>query len=386
MSDIQTAQLEKYKNLDQWKVPVYTFPDIDAVIRSGFPEDGIYQIKQDGVQYFDVLIRNTHKLSEADNLIVCFNGAVSSRGTKKGPFFSGLSITEGLDVPCIFISDPSLDLPEKITLGWYGGNEYQPNLQLNIIGLLNAIAQAYELKLLLIGGSGAGYSVLSITQRLVTGSLALVWNPQTSISKYFHHFVERYLRAAFPTKFGEMARRFPTLARNKVQFNEKVLASTGITHSLTEKGNEVHNPIIYLQNRHDWHVENHANPYLSNWNEWNRVAPAVFLNDSKKIGLVMGDWGSDHAVPPKALLLSLIKFGLEIDANTVFENNVEQFLKFFAAEERYDWILSHDRKLGIEIKYQFDSGRNVLKTQSVALNSDPNETYSYAFYLVINEE
>src|SRR5690606_26518123 len=116
---------------------------------------------QDGEQYCDIYVKNTNRLKSASSMLVCFNGAVSRQGARKGPFFSGLSITESLDIPCFFISDPSLDLPEQLTLSWYAGNQHQPNFQTNVAKFLNAVAVKYTLKVLLLGGSGAGFAALS---------------------------------------------------------------------------------------------------------------------------------------------------------------------------------------------------------------------------------
>ncbi len=382
----EMAKPGQSKNLAQWRMPVFVYADLDSALASKFAQDGIYQIEMENEQYLDIMIKNSDKFASSDTVVVGFNGAVSSRGIKKGPFFSGVSITDDLDTPCIFVSDPTLDLSQSLTLSWYAGNEKNPSLQAKIANLLNGIAKIHELRIILLGGSGAGFAILSIIQRLKQDSLALVWNPQTSIAKYFPHFVYRYLETAFPTILSSLSKQQPPAQRKTQPFFEKVMDKAGITHSLSNitEANQ-RNRIVYLQNRHDWHLEQHANTFLGRLGKWKRLAPAVFTNETKMTTVVVGDWGDDHAVPTKTVIHSLLKTCIDTHPNSLLVEKAQKLTAHFEDEIHFDWSLCHDHELILNISAQYNADTNTLRAQTAIANPQ-NDGYTYAFYLVVNGE
>ena len=301
------TKVDNRKNLTQWKLPIYVYSDLNKALKSGFNRDGIYQIRINEHASLDILVKNSELFSKCETLIVGFGGAIMNRGKKKGPFFSGLSITDDIEAPCLLISDPTLDLSQKISLSWYAGSETNPHLRPFIVDLLNGISQLYQVRIVLFGGSGAGFAILSLINSLVAGSLAFVWNPQTSISRYFPNFVHRYLEVAFPNSLAQLRPgESESEATNSAAY-EKALEETGIVHNLLKENYDAcHNTIFFLQNRHDWHLDQHANPYLTRIGQWTRLAPAVFVNEAKTAAMVIGDWGAGHAVPPRELIHSLL--------------------------------------------------------------------------------
>ncbi len=310
-----------------------------------------------------------------------------NRGKKKGPFFSGLSITDDIEAPCLLISDPTLDLSQKISLSWYAGSEKNPHLRSFIVDLLNGISQLHQLRIVLFGGSGAGFAILSLINSLVAGSLAFVWNPQTSISRYFPNFVHRYLEVAFPnslTQLRSVENRDKTMSSKAYEI---ALEKTGIVHNLLKEDcNSCHNTIFFLQNRHDWHLDQHANPYLNRVGGWTRLASAVFVNEAKTAAMVIGDWGPGHAVPSRELIHSLLALCVSTAPEILLQKSVNQFIDIFRNEKHYDWALCHDHILSVDINAHFDSASEVLQVKASIRNPVVNEKYVYAYYLYENGE
>lgn len=373
------------KNLEQWKCPVFTFQNMRDAVASGFTNSGIYQVKMSDDLTLDILLKNAEKLTQSETLVVVLTGAIATRGTKKGPFFSGLSITEDLDAPCAFISDPTLDYSQNLTLAWYAGNQKIPKLQQYIIQILNSIAHLYKLRLVLVGGSGAGFGILSIIQQLCEGSLALVWNPQTSISKYFPNFVKRYVESAFPKIYSETSKRVPLTRRKTPQFFERILDQTDINHKLYASDVAVQrNRIIYLQNRHDWHLLEHANPYLASLGKWSRLSPTLFLNSSRMTAFAVGDWGEGHAAPTKPLIKSLIELCVDLPPEVLMTSSAGQLVSQFDGVPHYDWVLCHDRQLELKTEIRYDNELELIYAETTVTNPDPDEVYSHAFYLMVD--
>lgn len=85
-----------------------------------------------------------------------------------------------------------------VPLGWYAGNEEIPDLQTQLVRLLERISDCTGARLLIIGGSGGGYAAIQLGLSLRCRTSVLVWNPQTAIADYVPKFVTQYLCTAFP--------------------------------------------------------------------------------------------------------------------------------------------------------------------------------------------
>lgn len=230
--------------------------------------------------------------SESEYALVFFNGAVSSREAKTGPFFSGLTIARELDLPILSISDPAVEFNREIGLGWYAGNIFFQDQQKYIAELLNKLSSIARKKLILIGGSGGGFAILSIIDMLCEQHYAIVWNPQTSIEKYQREIVIKYVSESFELK-------------NNLNDSIDVLDKFGIRHDLINDTCVGKSKILFLQNKSDWHLNIHAIPYLeSKGIKAELESSNCFI---KNIYYIIENYGVGHIGPSRDTLKMYIK-------------------------------------------------------------------------------
>ncbi len=369
-----------YKDVSQWNTPVYKFASIEDLIGSGFSSDGIYQTSVGSNTELDMLLQNAN-LSKSDGYaLVGFNGAITKREEKKSPFFSGVSVTSGFDVPYLSFSDPTLDIDGKLSLAWYAGNEDVPDLPQKVAQILNAFARERNLKLVLFGGSGAGFAILNMLAYLRADYVALVWNPQTNIVNYFTRFVERYARTGFPALWKKMRPAKDTKGVSKV-FLDDFFSQLGISYKLNKINIDGNGQVIFLQNREDWHVETHAEPFLAKFGPWLRVGPATFRMDSLNFGVVFGEWGEGHAAPPRATIRALLEYCLNNKSPLSAEDNI---LHIFEQEQRYEWSLAVEKELLFDLSVQYFAEDRMISASIQLVNAKPQAKYTYAFYLLVN--
>ena len=394
-----------YKDFSRWELPVFPCADISSALESGFTQDGIYQIKLADEMTLDVLVQNAKALRSARDALVGFNGAVTQREKKKGPFFSGTSVTKGIAVPSISFSDPTLDIDGQIGLAWYAGCERVPDLPQKIAEILNGLASLYDLKLILFGGSGAGFAVLNISPHLKASHVALVWNPQTRIVKYFTRFVEKYVKSGFPQLWARMYNKTVYKEKGAEAFLSSVLSKAGVVHELGRGGVNERGQVLYLQNRHDWHTETHADPFLVQFGPWEKVGPAAYLAIDKRIGVVLGDWGEGHAAPPRKVIYELLDFC--VGCKDIFSKGTHGVFSLFDEESSCPWMLCdepssvsqavaprpdiapepqtslRERALKLDVVYS-RSTSELLVELSLHHADYKKNNFVYAFYLMIN--
>lgn len=282
-------------NLKNWNYPsiesdIYNFTS-DCISNS---TDGIYRLKYDR-ESLDFLCEGTERFIKERGVLVCLSGAITKREQKKAPFFSGLNIAHKLEMPIISISDPSLAISNNISLGWYAGNEAQKKLPQTIASILSLISKKLDTKIIFFGGSGGGFASLSIMHYMTGEAYGLIWNPQTSISKYYKNYVANYIREAFPK----------TIVHSNLYMT---LEKIGIIHDLNKLYGENKNKevkILYLQNSTDtFHVKQHMYPLI---NATNASKENNYVYASS-VGIVfcMKNWGEGHISPDTDKIIEIL--------------------------------------------------------------------------------
>lgn len=122
---------------------------------------------------------------------------------------------------------------------------------------------------------------------------AFVWNPQTSISRYKLFAVQKYLKIAFPS----------ISASSNIH---ESLNSTGIIHDIVHCADLLSSnyPILYLQNKTDWHTDLHAKPFIEKV-QFVKKTEEIFSYQNN-FAYWQGDWGKGHIVPPRKIILSAL--------------------------------------------------------------------------------
>lgn len=211
-------------------------------------------------------------------LVVVFHGATEK--DFRLPFLSGQTVTAGLPVSKLFLSDPSLYLSPDLALCWFAGNEYQPNLMGDLRSIINKVlAVTGGDRVITIGGSGGGYASLRMAMALGPKAAAVVMNPQTDPRRYLPHVVTAYSTLAWPT-------------RGLPDGLDLCTTLGGLTA-------ETSPTFYYLQNSQDLsHVHGHLDPFLK------------AKGFDGKGWLLMGEWGDGHIPPPKPVIRRTLELAL----------------------------------------------------------------------------
>ncbi|GAA4106220.1 hypothetical protein [Enteractinococcus coprophilus] len=254
---------------------VTEFSSLEDFVNHEVVPAGISTIYVGGIP-IDILISP----GSAKTTIFFFHGAIQPHFTL--PVLSGLGISGGLAANRVFISDPSLVLDEKLMLSWYAGNEHQPDLQQDLLTIMEKIVTSLDSeRTIFFGGSGGGFAALYFASYFAE-SLALVFNPQTDIAQYSRGAVRDYALRAFDINQDE-PRPLDKLPVGVV--------TDLCTHYMKSRPNSV----AYMQNMADKvHVEKHLTPF------WNAV------DADTEVFLLTDHWRDGHTPPPKELLSEIL--------------------------------------------------------------------------------
>jgi hypothetical protein len=163
--------------------------------------------------------------------------------------------------------------------------------------ILNQVSLLLGTKLILFGGSGGGYATLSVIQLMASQVSAVVWNPQTSISKYYSSAVVNYISTCFP---GETVdeKKHATLERLGVRHDLNLIYKDPLSCGSHQ--------ILYIQNVGDhFHVQNHAKPFMQTLNV-EEVGENVYTS---KAGFCFwfNHWGDGHLAPSREVILTAVE-------------------------------------------------------------------------------
>jgi pimeloyl-ACP methyl ester carboxylesterase len=178
-------------------------------------------------------------------LVVSFHGSLV-RSKFQLPRFEWRRTLGNLDAGILLIADTTLNLSEKMPLGWYIGTTEQ-DLAEEIAAVVKQVASdgGYE-HIVLAGSSGGGYAAMAISHRL-PGSLAVSFSPQTRVGDYGSWVHKALVQAAFPAH--------ETIDAVEADFPGRV----NLRRLYAEP--EIPNYVRYVQNSNDLdHVEVHYAP------------------------------------------------------------------------------------------------------------------------------
>lgn len=186
-------------------------------------------------------------LSHSKKLFVLFSGDIQ-REKNTPPVFQRWSWAPFFPGNCIYIADPTLNLSDSLSLGWYcGDKQYDP---LQYIGkLVEKVCDVKNISydnVVSYGSSGGGFAALRLI-RDFPFTQAVAINPQTEIKRYHRGKVKHYLSECFQGLSEEVV--FDS-------YKERL--------NLVECCNGFDGKkIIYAQNTQDvFHLDNHARPFM----------------------------------------------------------------------------------------------------------------------------
>lgn len=295
-------------DLDQWGGIVKThYENIDNIYL-----DGLHQINIDSQKLY-FYMKNTDKIKSNNKVIFSFNGAVSNREKKKGPFFTLLGVANRLEVPVISFSDDSTVNSDSLGLGWYAGNERIVDLPEKIAKIIDEFCIKNNVKPFLIGGSGGGFASLNVANYLENAADIFIWNPQTDLTKYYKRHVQNYYNCSFPS-----------LKSKSFNYKTEYIKKTLSCISLCEKEMTSKHNILYFQNKSDEHYNIHAVPFIE-INKYNKKNKNLYVKNNSII--ITPNWGVGHIEPPLYVVEYVIS---EIMKNNLGDNIVYNISKLFS--------------------------------------------------------
>jgi len=307
-SEAAVMELPAAYDLDAWKSEIHAHTSFEGIDASTWG-DGIHRIGNPAELTVDLYVNGLERLKSAKAgafVLIELSGAVSNRQGKKAPFFSGIGIARSLDLPLIAVSDPTLSMDSEVPLAWYAGNASMPDLQSRLARLLERISTSTGARLLIFGGSGAGFAALQLSSVLQCPVSVLVWNPQTAISDYVPNFVAQYITAAFPQHAGAVVTVLKETPDAQPRLLKSILEQTGVQHDVRVLPVSDMVEVIYLQNSDDWHVPRHVRPYMASRN-WEQCGKGYISKPVGNVGIHFGQWGAGHAAPPKEVIEQVIR-------------------------------------------------------------------------------
>ncbi|MFP3396174.1 hypothetical protein SB749_07485 [Brevibacterium sp. SIMBA_078] len=187
---------------------------------------------------------------DSDTTLVTFSGTSSAK-MQHVPAWIGNSVSAGLGINRILISDPSIILSTELRLAWYAGNYQQPLLQEDIAQFLTKVTAST--RPILFGPSGGGFAAL-LQGAVLPDSTVVASNPQTNIAKFTKAAVDRYMQIAWGQ--DELDSAWPP-------FTHEVMP-------LYARQNEA--KVIYIQNAGDAdHIEKHYSPFRDEAHSTNHI-------------------------------------------------------------------------------------------------------------------
>lgn len=205
------------------------------------------------------------------------------------PAITGWKVTEGLDASILAISDPCLLLDQKLELAWHAGTSSVP-LQFVYELVLNKIIKSLSpSRVIFWGGSGGGFASLYLSSR-IAGSIAFVWNPQTSILAYEESYVRQYAKVCFGEAGEDVSETF----------------AGKIVGDISEVCPNDANRVIWLQNKNDWHTEAHLLPFLKKTGLMDELPESCSRWVNERIYLCLEDFSEGHQPPPKDMIRRIL--------------------------------------------------------------------------------
>lgn len=373
-----------YLNYSAWKCERYTYspgwiPSREELLRDGIHSFTISELMPELT--LDLLASGVNQYV-SDSVLIGFNGALSAKTIAKGgmpPYFSGVGLARLVEMPIFCIADPTMALDPGLTMAWYAGNKFIPNLNYEIAKILDMLVSTIGLNPILLGGSAGGYAALNIGHLMKSSGVSvLCWNPQTSLDEYQINLVQKYLNVAYggrdttPAHFEERT-VFKSTLRKHYHDVPYTLPSLDIFNKESK--------IIYLQNRSDIsHLAPHAGKWLND-SKFRRVSPSAFVNEGGNVLFFIGCWGNGHISPPLSAVVDLInclhrKKSLSDIARTRLQDSD------MGGQSNFPWLRSESIFLhDIKWSTRLDSTKRLRVQITPGAKLGTVGDFEYAFYL-----
>ena len=193
-----------------------------------------------------------------DTLVVSLHGA-TNRSKYRLPRFEWLATLSGADCSSLYFSDPTLRINKELELGWYTG---WPgfNGHFWLAEWTRRVAEEYGCTRIIFAGSSGGGMASLQASTYIPESMALVFNPQTSIIKYLvggerDHAQRRYFNGVVP-------HLLPGGWSTKDSVGDWTEPLGDLVSPVKKYSSPHENYVYYVQNENDLpHVNDHYKPF-----------------------------------------------------------------------------------------------------------------------------
>ena len=313
-SSLQPRQV--FRSETRWGRSVIEWPSLDTFLAAAEVQSGVHSVPI-GEFAGKPINYDFFLTARPRTVLLCHFHGNAPRDGVDPPFFAGLGVTSSTTASLFVPSDPVLELDANLSLAWHFGCEgiRLQAITVSIVEKLRIILHAP--RVVAWGGSGGGFAAIRVVKD-VPNAIALVWNPQTDIAKYYPEPVVRYRSIAFPRIAADAPipsdrGQFPSLCTDEFLDGYK--------------GN-----ILYLQESTDWHVGAQLKPFLASFCG---KAGSDIAGSSNFSGILTGQlylhldhWGNGHVPPGKDVISKIL--GL-LSGVTTNRDNFEN-LKGFPSE------------------------------------------------------
>lgn len=264
-------------DLKKWGVPESS-KDFDEFL-SKIEVNGVHEIRKEDNPYH-ILVQDISLNNEY--ILIGLHGALErSKITPPAFFFRG--VARESSVGLIAISDPSINISEKLHLGWYLGNNINKNITKEIAEFLDKLIEKTGKKIILTGGSGGGFAALNIHSHMLLANKAksFVWNPQTDITKYNLPAIRRYFNVCVEEE-----------ADLDIKYIENKLIEKKIPYKVEQRLDL--EQLIFINGYDHAHLRKHVRSYINS-------------TGANKFRVFVGNWGYGHTQPPQKTIIDTIK-------------------------------------------------------------------------------
>lgn len=235
--------------------PTHTLHSLASFEPTAAPGASRYRHTLPGGEHLDALLVNR----ASDVLVVTFHGALD-RQRFALPRFERVRTTLEHDVSGLFIADPALWRSPSLELAWYTGWRGLDMHQVAADWARVAAAAVGASRVVFSGSSGGGFAALQAA-RLLPGSVAVPFNPQTSIYGYLAEGHSYGPQRTF------IATIHPELAPDgawAINWGVDWSVPLGDTYSAVRSySRPVPNFVFYVDNTNDFHHEQHYEPFMA---------------------------------------------------------------------------------------------------------------------------
>lgn len=266
------------------------------------------------------------KIKEVKHLTVLLSAFVD-RDKQSIPVFNRWSWEKKFPGDVLCIADPTLELDDKLFIGWYLGTE-KHDIAFDIVKLVKKIADLKQIpysNIVFYGSSAGGFAALKLAQ-MVEGSTAVAVNPQVDATLHYEEYVNHLLDVSFGKQSKEDV---------KNKYDERFSMIKAWENNTKSK-------IIYVQNKQDaFHYDEHFIPFADAIG----LSKVTGANSDKKYYTFLYDDVSGHGPEPENLIPEII-------------NKIKEFTFLPIKDSWIPYVYKDYKQIAIEIdkcKFELDN-------------------------------